>query len=69
MKNTPRVYRMIYKNFTNTVYLRHIERVKTEKFKFELDKFLEFIPDEPIMPIYVTEARSNIILDHAAISS
>ena len=26
-------------------YPRDIESVKTEKFKFELDKFLEFIPD------------------------
>ena len=27
-------------------YLRDIESVKTEKFKFELDKFLELIPGE-----------------------
>ena len=31
-------------------YLSHIESVKTEKLKFELDKFLEYIPDEPKMP-------------------
>ena len=43
-------------------YLRDIESVKTEKFKFELDRFLEFIPDEPKMPNYVTAARSNSIL-------
>ena len=44
-------------------YLRDIESVKTEKFKFELDKFLELIPDEPKMPNYVTAAGSNSILD------
>ena len=36
---------------------------KTEKFKFELDKFLEFIHDEPKMPNYIAAARSNSILD------
>ena len=35
-------------------YLRDIETVKTEKFKFEFDKFLELIPDQPKMPNYVT---------------
>ena len=44
-------------------YLRDIESVKTEKFKFELDKFLELIPDETKMPNYVTASGSNIILD------
>ena len=44
-------------------YLRGIESVKTEKFKFELDKFLEFIPVEPKMPNYVTASGSNSILD------
>ena len=33
-------------------YLRDIESVKTEKFKFQLDKFLALIPDEPKMPNY-----------------
>ena len=33
-------------------YLTDIESVKTEKFKLELDKFLELIPDEPKMPNY-----------------
>ena len=33
------------------------------KFKFELEKFLEFIPDEPKMPNYVTTSQSNSILD------
>ena len=28
------------------IYLRDIESVKTEKFKLELDKFLELIPDQ-----------------------
>ena len=28
-------------------YLRDIPSVKIEKFKFELDKFLELIPDQP----------------------
>ena len=45
------------------VKMRHIESVKTEKFKLELDKFLELIPDEPKMPNYVTAAGSNSILD------
>ena len=44
-------------------YLIDIESVKTEKFKCELNKFLEYIPDEPKMPNYVTAARSNSILD------
>ena len=45
-------------------YLRDIESVKTEKFKFELDKFLELIPDEPKLPNYVTASGSSSILDH-----
>ena len=44
-------------------YLPDIESVKTEKFKFELDKFLELIPDEPKIPNYVTASGSNSILD------
>ena len=53
----PRLYNSLSK------YLRDIESVKTEKFKFELDKFLELIPDEPKMPNYVTASGSNSILD------
>ena len=37
--------------------------IKTEKFKFELHKYLELIPDDPTMPNHVTVARSNDILD------
>ena len=44
-------------------YLRDIETVKTEKFIFELDKFLELIHDQPKMPNYDTAAGSNSILD------
>ena len=44
--------------------MRDIESVKTEKLKFELDKFLELIPDEPKMPNYVTASGRNSILDH-----
>ena len=44
-------------------YLRDNESVKPEKFKLELDKFLELIPDEPKMPNYVIAAGSNSILD------
>ena len=44
-------------------YLRDIESVKTEKFKFELDKYLELVPDGPKMPNYVTASGSNSILD------
>ena len=40
-------------------YPRDIESVNTEKFKFELDKFLELIPEEPKMPDYVTASGSN----------
>ena len=53
----PRLYNSLPK------YLRDIERVKTEKFKFVLDKFLELIPDEPKLPNYVTASGSNSILD------
>ena len=45
-------------------YLRDIKGVKTEKFKFELDKFLDTIPDQPKMPNYVTTSGSNSILNH-----
>ena len=44
-------------------YLRDIESVIIKKFKFALDKFLEFIPDQPKMPNYVTASGSNSILD------
>ena len=44
-------------------YLRDIESVKTEKLKFELDKFLDTIPDQPKTPNYVTASGSNSILD------
>ena len=36
--------------------------VKTEKFKYELDKFIDTIPDHLKMPNYVTSG-SNSILD------
>ena len=42
-------------------YLRDISKVLTGKFKFVLDKFLEFIPDCPKMTNYVTAARCNSI--------
>ena len=45
-------------------YLRNIKSVQTEKFKFELNKFLELFPDEPKMPNYVTASGSNNIFDH-----
>ena len=44
-------------------YPNDIENVKTEKFKFELYKFLDTIPDQPKMPNYVTALGSNSILD------
>ena len=53
----PRLYNSLPK------YLRGIDFVKTEKFKFELDKFLELIPEEPKMPNYVAASGSNSILD------
>ena len=57
----PRLYNSLPK------YLIDIESVKTEKFKFELDKFLETIPDQPKMPNYVTASGSNSILDQLLI--
>ena len=56
----PRLYNLLPK------YLRDIKSDKTEKFKFELDKFLELIPDEPKMANYVTASGSNSILDQLA---
>ena len=53
----PRLYNSLSK------YLRDIESVKTEKVKYELDKFLELSPDEPKMPIYVPASGSSSILD------
>ena len=53
----PRLYNSLPK------FLRDIESIKTEKFKFELDKFLGLIPHEPKMPNYVTASGSNCILD------
>ena len=53
----PRLYNSLPK------YLRDIESVTTEKFKFEPDKFLELIPDQPKMPNYVTASGSNSIVD------
>ena len=45
-------------------YQRDIKSVKVEKFKLELDKFLELIPNQPKMSnYYVTAAGSNSILD------
>ena len=43
--------------------MRDIESVRNDKFIFELDNFLELIPDEPKMPKYVTASGSNRILD------
>ena len=40
-----------------------MESVKTEKFMFETDNFLQIIPDERKMINYVTAARTNNILD------
>ena len=45
------------------IYLRDIECVKTEKFKFELDKFLELNSDEKKMPNYDTPSGRNSIHD------
>ena len=53
----PRLYNSLLK------YLRDIESVKTENFKFELNKFLELIPDEPKMINCVTASISKSILD------
>ena len=44
-------------------YLRDIESVQTEKLKFELNKFLDTIPDQPKMPNYVTASGSNSTYD------
>ena len=50
----PRLYNSLPK------YLKDIKSVKTEKFKFELDKFLKLSPDQPKIPNYVT-ASGDII--------
>ena len=52
----PRLYNSLSK------YLRDIESIKTEKFIFDLDMFLELIPDQPKMPDYITASGSNSIL-------
>ena len=44
-------------------YLRDIENVINKKFILELEKFIEFIRDEPKIPNYVTAAGSNSIID------
>ena len=48
----PRLYNSLLK------YLRDIESVKTEKIKFEIDKLLDTIPDQPKMLNYVTASGS-----------
>ena len=48
----PRLYNSLPK------YLRDIESVKTVKFKFEFDKFLELIPDQPKILNYDTASGS-----------
>ena len=53
----PRLYNSL------PTYLRDIKSVKTEKFKFELEKFLALIPDESKLPNYVTASGSDSILD------
>ena len=57
----PRLYNSLPK------YLREIKSVKTEKFKLELDKFLELIPDEQKLPNYVTASGINSILTNSLI--
>ena len=54
----------IWASFVHLVakYLRDIESVKTEKFKFGIDKFLELIHDELKMANYVTASGNNSIL-------
>ena len=37
--------------------------INLKKFKFEFDKFLKLIPEEPQIPNYVTVVISNNILD------
>ena len=44
-------------------YLRDMRRVKIEKLKFELNKFLEFILDESKMLKYDTAAKIISIVD------
>ena len=54
---------LVHKKKHLGVIYKHEYGVKTEKFKFELDKFLDTIPDQPKMPNYVTTSGSNSILD------
>ena len=50
------MHNIIHKN------LRDVRSVETKNFKFELDKFLEMVPDDPKMENYATTAISNRIL-------
>ena len=47
---------MFWPRFYNSLpkYLKDIENVKTEKIKFELEKLMELIPDEPKMQNYIS---------------
>ena len=58
----PKYLRDIYWQLVFPKYLRDIKSVRTEKFKFKLNKFLEHIFDEPKMSNYVTSSGSNNIL-------
>ena len=49
--------------FIKLIVTRDIKSIRTKKFKFELDKYLELIPEEPNMPNYVIASGSNSILD------
>ena len=44
-------------------YLQDMSNVKTEKFKLELDKFPELIPNKVKMAYYVTAYTRRITID------
>ena len=47
-----------------TSNLRDMISVKIKKFKLKVEKFIEFIPDDPKIPNHANAARNNSILDH-----
>ena len=58
------IYLFQYYSYKNSRYIYiYIYIYINEKLKFELDKFLELIPDDHRAPNNVTAARSNSILD------
>ena len=56
-----KIYNCVWALLNNSLpkYLRNIESVKTEKFKFELDKFLELIPDRCVQNVQLCKSSNK----------